>query len=414
MIRILAISTLWMAIFSPINLLADQVCQKLKLSKGKIKNTIVTIADGAKCPKGAVLILSQAQINTLSIQGSTGAQGPSGPQGAQGIDGSIRAYGDGSAGPLNIVTNTNWVANDSVPSNNFQFSDCNIASGVTFTVPSGTFIRCSGSAVISGAIEVGRGVRGSTFRIAASSLPNSASVPDYGYGNGVSGFYGISDAQHGMRGPENLNRQSGEGGDSIFSSTNTLPLNFFNIGHKGGGGGAGSLINPGGAGGGVFTLVAKNSITVSAGAVIRANGGSGSAGGGGGAGGIIVLASPISLTVQGLLEAKGSNGGGAATFNQNGNTVNVGAGGGGSGGVIHVASPAINLVVTPDVSAGIGGFTNTLSAGLQGQGGAGGGACGGHGGLGGPIPPNSLNPGGGAPGEPGKTFSHIMDPTSLI
>jgi hypothetical protein len=89
--------------------------------------------------------------------GPAGAMGPAGPIGAQGADGSLRVYGDGSAG--NLVVSASSTLEVLTTNGNTQFDDITVVAGQTLTVPSGTVLRCTGTANIAGRILVSVGAR---------------------------------------------------------------------------------------------------------------------------------------------------------------------------------------------------------------------------------------------------------------
>src|SRR5262245_58211752 len=71
--------------------------------------------------------------------GPTGATGPIGPPGAAGANGSLRIYGDGSAG------DRIFSADSILAVGNLQFHDFTVNPGVTLHIHSGTVIRCTGT-----------------------------------------------------------------------------------------------------------------------------------------------------------------------------------------------------------------------------------------------------------------------------
>jgi hypothetical protein len=87
--------------------------------------------------------------NITALTGATGPTGAPGSAGSEGADGSLRIYGDGSSGALNVATTTSWSGSEALG----QYTDCSIAAGVTLTVPTGTVLRCSGSFTNDGTIS---------------------------------------------------------------------------------------------------------------------------------------------------------------------------------------------------------------------------------------------------------------------
>jgi gliding motility-associated-like protein len=139
-------------------------------------------------------------------------------------------------------------------------------------------------------------------------------------------------------------------------------INYTDRIYFGGGGGAGDENNAnssnGGNGGGIIYVIATNSI--SGNGTISANGDNGGntiglgydAPSGAGAGGSIIILTPVIATTQ-TVTAKGGNGGNQFISNSE----FEGPGGGGCGGFVAVSSGAI----TPLISGGIGGNTNSSS-----------------------------------------------------
>jgi hypothetical protein len=128
---------LTIAISIPVSALAEVTCVRAtnKASGGKIATSLSSVTRTAKCKKGEVAAL-------------TGAAGPAG------TDGQLRIYGNGSDGSM--VVTTNQTLSDAAP----MYTDVVINSGVTWTVPSGTVIRCSGTFQNNGTIAVQTGAPG--------------------------------------------------------------------------------------------------------------------------------------------------------------------------------------------------------------------------------------------------------------
>ncbi|MEK6643370.1 MAG: hypothetical protein AABZ08_05625 [Planctomycetota bacterium] len=323
-----------------------------------------------------------------------GVIGPIGPAGA---DGSLRIYGDGSAGALTAPAGLSAFFTTIATNGNLQFTDVTIPSGSTVFVPSGTIIRCTGTFTNNGAVSV----------IAVASTAGQGHFGDGsdGSNNAPSGGVSSSAASSGEIGDETLLRAGGRAGTGLAI---TEARNVLNPGVIGGGGGAGSNSGAGGAGGGTVTILARTAIVNATGATISALGAAGTAGKGGGAGGVVILASPGTVTNSGSITVKGGAGGASDTSR--------GPGGGGGGGIIHLLTPTTTLG-TVDITGGgagaLGGAGSILTV-LR-VGGGGGGACGGGGGQGGPVDT-------GVPGTPfsasagfaGHSLSTTADPTSLF
>lgn len=287
-------------------------------------------AAGANCATGGVKFeggsdanrngtLDAAEVNaTLTRFVCNGAQGPQGIQGAtgpQGLAGALAAFGDGSAGALNVpVGNTLDLTNTAVVSSqpfktNLQFTTIFIAG--TLIVPSGTILRATGDITVSGGITVAPGAR----------------QP----GNGPA-HPGLSLAAAGLF--------SGGAGVPLLAAAH--------LGHGPVAGGSGHVTvnNSGGEGGGALALLAQGNISVPGTGQINANGNNGVTntagvvvdvgGPGGGAGGLVVVIARGSVTVGGLIRANGGNGG--TGLNPNGGTNGGGGGGGGGGGIVQLAS----------------------------------------------------------------------------
>jgi hypothetical protein len=60
---------------------ADTVCLKSVLKKGKIRNKVRLVAGDASCPRGFTQIVSSSLPGLQGPQGPQGATGPQGPQG---------------------------------------------------------------------------------------------------------------------------------------------------------------------------------------------------------------------------------------------------------------------------------------------------------------------------------------------
>lgn len=330
----------------------------------------------------------------LKDQGSlTGPQGASGAAGAAGTDGSIRIYGDGSAGPLNVTSGFNNFVSD-----NPQFTTCNVSAGATLNVPSGTTIRCTEGVTIAGTISVGQSAIGGVYNSTTSTNVYTASLlpPHPGISKQV--------ASSGELGAAGATLKGGRHGYSAVGGS----AESFLWHAPWGGGGGGASQGAGGAGGGSLRILAKGTVDItgiiSAGAVL------GSQGGGGGAGGVIFVASQTGVTLQspGLIAASGADGGAS--------TSGAAAGGGGAGGYIRIISPNNSVdaarITLPGGQAGSS--TTQISDTVAIAGGAGGsclegGGTGGDVGLGRPASSS-----GATSGSAGISVVTTADPTSLF
>ncbi len=237
------------------------------------------------------------------IQGLTGATGPvgltglTGATGTAGADGSIRIYGDGSAGDQTISANAIF------NSDNTQYENFTVMNGVTLTVPSGTVIRCSGSFFNQGNINVLPALR---QHPKVSENGQVASGLQSGGNEAVGGIGGTAL-------PEGAAKQ------------------IIRAGFLGGGDGYKLDSEAGSSGGGNLVILCKNGISNLVGATITADGlDGGDLSRGGGGGGIVILASQSSVVNQGTIFARG--GSGADLNSDNGSNTGYAAGGGACGG----------------------------------------------------------------------------------
>lgn len=120
----------------------------------------------ARCKKNESVL-----ENRSSLVGERGATGSTGAAGAAGADGSIRIYGDGSAGPLNIKSG--YVT---LTDSNLQYTDCNVSAGASLFVASGTILRCTGDFSVAGFIVVNQSAIGGLYNSTPSSNIYTASL----------------------------------------------------------------------------------------------------------------------------------------------------------------------------------------------------------------------------------------------
>lgn len=280
------------------------------------------------------------------------AVSPASSGGNSGVD----VYGTGEAGALTISANTDWTTTP--PANlNFQYSSITVNAGVTFTVPSGTKLHCSGNVTVLGTITV---------------APAN---------NTLKSNHGEKGIAHSI---------------AVFSDNTYLPLavrpaaipSYINIPAFGGGSGAGGVSgnNAGGGGGGSFAIYAKGSLTVATGAVINANGANAvnldaanNSGAGGGGGGLVVLLSKGAMSIGGTINARGGNGSDAITVS---GSFRAGGGGGGGGLICMVTTSTPTITGSLSTNGGTPG-ANTATGSSIGSFGGNGGASGGNGGVGG-------------------------------
>jgi len=338
--------------------------------------------DGARGPDGA-----------KGEAGPPGSPGPVGTPGPPGKDGSLRVYGDGSAGDL-IVSGRSPLSLSEV---NTQFANITIESGATLQVSSGIILRATGTVTVA---------EDASISVGSFCYPASRTIPAH---PGV----GTRPPSAGDVGAKGVFLAGGWGGFGVPEAT---ARQLLRPGPQGGSagqshGGVTDGSGGGGHGGGVLTILAQGTIQI--GGSIFASGSSasgGSSGGGGGAGGIVILASPSSISIDSTASIIAIGGDGDDSSALYGS----GAGGGGGGGLIHVLAPEITAAGLLDVSGGLAGLTpenpNNVT---QQHAGSGGGACGGNGGRGGDISAASAA-GGAEPGEPGFVFKSTVDPTALL
>ena len=303
----------------------------------------------------AMLALSAACSGSDGAPGATGAQGPigpmgpagsqgppgapgqpseAGPPGEAGAPGSLRIYGDGSSGPLNITSDT------TPTSDTLQFTTCSIAGGATLTVWSGAVLRCQGTFDLEGRIAVQAGTGGADFE--AFQCPSDI---------GTCWLLGVVPPQTGIA---SAAPQPAEVLHAISPSATPVGTTGSAKGGKGalsprailmpgpaGGGSAFRLA----AGGGTLVILAQGGIIVNG--SISANGGDGGSGGG-----VVVLASATSVAVTGTIHVHGGKGVDGLLMNS-GQT--PGAAGGGGGGLIRLIAPSATSAGMLDVAGGSAG-----------------------------------------------------------
>lgn len=353
---------------------ADVTCVRAtsKIVGGKVVTTLSRV-NRVKCRSG--------EVKTLS-----------GPVGPSGVDGQLRIYGDGSDGSRIIS------ASETFDKPVAMYTDVVIKSGVTWSVPSGTVIRCSGTFINNGSIVVSKKAVGGAVRgLDSSSLMPVSRSPHPGISHQA--------ATNGEAGSSSDSRSGGEGGGGLS------PFEAASIRYPGlfGGGGAGAqLIGDGAKGGGSLVILAGGAI-INNGSII-ADGEDSLLGGGGGGGGVIVLASKGSISTGpgSSLLSRGGDGGRTSA--------STAAGGGGGGGIIHLMAPSISTSgATISVAAGDAGQLDTgvsINKDLR-LGGGGGGASGGSGGKGASVfIDDSLFPA--FDGQVGQVLTSVVDPTPLF
>lgn len=364
---------------------ADRVCVKANLKRGKVTLTSSTVASAQSCPRGMTEL-----VDTANLIGPQGPAGTNGINGTNGADGSMRIYGDGSAGSVSVDTTT------TLSDPNQQYGNLVVHSGVTLRVPSGTVIRSNGTVTIDGTISVLTGGRGGTI-----SLMNSG-AKSYSYSPATQGNARIAAGF-----PEvGSNASTLWGGAAGVALQQTEARSMLRLSHLGCGAGGGGLLAIGGGGGGSLTILAKTGIFISASGSIVANGGWPTpGGGGGGAGGFVVLASSGAVINSGSISVNGANG--APSFYA------AGAGGGGGGGIVHMLAPSITSGAVSFAPGSSGSSSNAVTNNTSRSGGGAGGSCGGNGGEGNRVladnSQSSITPAGA-----GFLLETVSDPVSLF
>ena len=348
----------------------------------------------ARCRAGETKISTRSALQ--GVAGTNGSNGADGAPGATGQDGSIRVYGDGSAGALSLTSSTSFTDQHVK-----QWTDCSIDAGIIITVPSGTVLRCSGTFTNNGSISVlsSTATQFGSLQALSYSFPSIRPTGILGIG------WSVSQASNGQAGSNSSVLSGGSGG---FSMTAAMARTILRPGPIGGGAGGTGLGAFGGGGGGSLTILAAGAF-VNNGAIVADGSDASATGGGGGAGGVIILASKTSFSqsASGFISANGGDGG---TFG-----VSRGPGGGGGGGIIHVLAPSINDLGSRSVAGGSGGAaggTGSVSAASR-SGGGSGGSCAGGGGAGGAVNSDDST-GTASAGSSGQSLSTVSDPTSLL
>jgi hypothetical protein len=377
------------------------------LSGAQANNGIALVGDIASGPLSVVFDSKENTLTSHPIelevvraaaegpqgpQGPTGATGPQGAQGIQGIpgsqglpgaDGTLRIYGNGSAGDKTVSADGDYSV---YYYPHRQYVNFTVNPGVTLSVASGTVLRCTGTFTNQGTIVV----------LESAAGVYGGGPPHPGSSAGAAGVPATAIAPSGAPGSF--------GGMGLGSFRTLLSPGVF---AGGGGGGAQNS----GYGGGAFTVLCRTGIVNSG--EIRADGvshpflGGGVTGGGGGGGGAVILASAGSITHTGLIAARGGDGGPSDTRS--------GPGGGGGGGLIHLIAPSVSNTGSTSVAgggAGAAGGPGSVTSTVR-YGGGGGGAMIGSGGRGGTVATDGT-PSAATPGGAGISTITLEDPTSLF
>ncbi len=336
-------------------------------------------APGATGPQGFT-----GATGPQGAAGAAGPQGAPGPQGPAGAAGSLRVYGNGSAGNLTVPAGGSFITGGS----NTQYGNITVPNGNILLVVSGTTIRCTGTFTVQGGgavlVQTGAGSGGVSDSPSYNPRQPHPGLAKSAASNGFSVSSGASSGS------------IGGGGIDLAAEAITRPS------FAAGGGGGGPTSGGSGEGGGSILILAASGI-VNAG-TITAVGENGLFGGGGGAGGMVLLASGGPITNSGVISVRGGNGGNSAASN--------GAGGGGGGGLIHFFAPSSTGVFgAPAVVAGGTPGSNAIVPSVfpRTSGGGGGGFVG-DGGFAG----NTAGSNAGSAGQGRVTVTTISDPSSLF
>jgi hypothetical protein len=119
----------------------------------------------------------------------------------------------------------------------------------------------------------------------------------------------------------------------------------------------------------------------------------------------VILASPVSVTNNGAINASGGSGGSGGPLDE--------LGGGGGRGIVHFLSPSITTVAVTVIGGAPGTSALPNIAINPHAGGGAGGACGGDGGSGGQVDMTGVR-GAANPGTKGYLLQTPVDPTSLF
>lgn len=319
-------------------------------------------------------------------EGPGGPAGPAGMTGPAGADGSLRIYGDGSAGPLLVQGTAFQTLATLAPGGNLQFTDVTIELGARLSVPSGVVLRCTGTFTNRGTLSVSPLITGA---------PDERTAPAPGLA--------IAAAGNGELGAAGASLRGGNGGRGLPAYTARTLTPPGPLGGGGGGVAQGTGTTASQSGGGTLTVLARGAI-VNSGSVGALSTLVTAPGAGGGAGGVLVLGSAASIDAGGLIAADGGPGtdGNAATA----------PGGGGGGGIVHLIAPMLRVTGTLRANGGDPGAAATISAASRSSGG-GGGACGGDGGQGGGIGAAGAVSAAQV-GKPGHVLQTQADPTALF
>lgn len=320
---------------------------------------------------------ARVDVQALGIKGSDGKDGVDGEDARS-------PYGDGSSGELNVITGMNLIQPG-------QYTTCNIAAGAGLVISTG-ILRCRDGFTNNGTVTFGGTTAvtqppvwgGGAFQVLFPAV-------SAGVGTAPPGFSG-----YGQSGEDILGARGGLGFQStarphntFYSPTGGGPASFHSTLTTGGTGAlmiysAGPIVN------GTDATIRESSYTMNDGA----------------GGPVIILASKVSVTNAGTIDARGHSG-----MNSNSRD---GCGGGGGGGFVRFVAPIAantgNIYVAGGVK-GTAGMSTTLFPKI---GGPGGGGSYGDGGDGCGFASSSDTPSGGGDGKAGVFFTSEIDPTPFL
>lgn len=337
-----------------------------------------------------------------------GPAGSPGAAGQDGEDGSVRAYGDGSAGDLELNgTTLNFFIEEDrallMPDNNSQYQNVTIGPDTELTVPSGFVFRCTGTFTNQGAI-----------RVLASSNGGDSVDPEAPIAAEADAGVAFSGGRAGEVVPGTVGDARSRAGGIGLSSSALLLLQPTRLGGAGGGG---RLFSGGQQGGGSLWIFAAGAVRNEGFIIADSGTGFGAQTGGGGGGGVVLIASQTSVTNAPGAEILARGGDGEDGFDRPPGLNpghSVAPSGGGGGGIVHFLAPTLSNLGRIAVDGGAAGALGTVGSNLQPlrQGGSSGGACAGNGGRGGTF--LNTTPGAAEPGVEGRFIASQFDPTSLL
>jgi len=106
---------------------ADKVCLRSKIVKGKIKHKTTTVADDANCPPKFTVVASSTTLATVGPQGPQGQKGATGATGPKGATGATGATGSNAQNEIFIASAVS-ASNSNSPKT--AFATCPVGSVV--------------------------------------------------------------------------------------------------------------------------------------------------------------------------------------------------------------------------------------------------------------------------------------------